>query len=90
MLDDFLNRIREFRVAFRLDFEYLEDGEDGKFVRVFFLGDSLTEEGIEGNDEFGVGFGGVFVVLFGDISVGFFEEQNFLIGEGKGGPAFKR
>ncbi len=77
-------------MAFRLDFKYLEDGEDGKFVSVFFFGDCLTEEGIEGDDKFGVGFRGVFIVLFGDVSIGFFEEQNFLIGEGKGGPAFKR
>ena len=76
-------------MVFGLDFEYLQNGEDGEFLSVFFLGDGLAEEGIEGDDEFGVGFGGVFVVLFGDVSICFFEEEDFLVGEGKGGPTFK-
>ncbi len=77
-------------MAFGLDFEYLQKGKDGEFVSVLFLGDGLAEEGIEGDDEFGVGFGRVFVVLFSDVSIGFFEEEDFLVGKGKGGPAFKR
>lgn len=76
-------------MAFGLDFEYLQNGEDGKFISVLFLGDGLAQQGIEGDDEFGVEFGGVFIILFGDVSIGFFEEEDFLVGEGKGGPAFK-
>jgi hypothetical protein len=76
-------------MAFGLDFEYFQDREDGEFVSILFVGDGLDQQVIDGDDEFRIGFRGIFVVLFSDVSIGFFEEKDFFVGEGKGGFAIR-
>jgi hypothetical protein len=70
-------------MAFGLDFEYFQDRENGEFFGILFVGDGLDQEVIDDDDEFGIGLRGVFVVLFSDVSIGFFEEEDFFVGEGK-------
>lgn len=70
-------------MAFGLDFEYFQDRQDGEFVGILFAGDGLDQQVIDGDDEFGIGVRGVFVVLFSDVSIGFFEEKDFFVGEDK-------